>query len=253
MSCINTQIPKEFPISLNLPINPSTLVLEAPVPTFSLNTLAVTVSDMTWGQVQISDFESSLPRYGADLLNQYCICNTSMSALLSTQTNEEVAEEFGYLRTSVQNDQSLKFTCSSDICSNSSDKKEFVESQSENPDFNRTSCINQYPHESFTRIDEETGEKCRVYACRYKNCGLEFFNTENFIEHASVHTFKKPYKCSKCLERFAQKGNLKRHMKIHRRTGRSDKKFRCNICHKMYSTKFNMKVHKKTRHNIEES
>lgn len=113
----------------------------------------------------------------------------------------------------------------------------------------KSNQLDKYPHEITYKHDEVSGKPVKVFKCMHEGCTKEFSKSWNLIYHARVHTNEKPFKCTHCRESFAQKGNLKRHLKIHSETALAGrKKLQCDICLKKYTTKFNLKVHKQTKH-----
>lgn len=55
----------------------------------------------------------------------------------------------------------------------------------------------------------------RVIYCGYDKWGRAFDKTWNFLAHARMHTGEKPFQWRHCKATFTQKGNLRKHMKIH--------------------------------------
>lgn len=116
----------------------------------------------------------------------------------------------------------------------------------------KSEIVNQYPHEIITKWNESVGKSQKYFVCTHSGCNKEFTKSWNLVYHARIHTNEKPFKCTECRESFAQKGNLKRHLKTHSETALcSRKKFQCGTCLKKYTTKFNLKVHKQTKHGEE--
>jgi hypothetical protein len=129
----------------------------------------------------------------------------------------------------------------------------------------KTSILSQYPHELVTKYNKKWNKhknfnKSKAFICRFnftsdksqspKYCNKEFSKSWNLIYHARIHIQEKPFKCTECRESFAQKGNLKRHLKIHSETALTKRKrFQCVSWLKLYTTKFNLKVHRQTKHN----
>ena len=110
-------------------------------------------------------------------------------------------------------------------------------------------ALDKYPHEIITKKNETSGKMQKIFICKHQDCLKEFNKSWNLIYHARIHTNEKPFKCTECLESFAQKGNLKRHMKTHSETALWKRKnFLWKICMKKYTTKFNLKIHQQTRH-----
>ncbi|CAI2377217.1 unnamed protein product [Moneuplotes crassus] len=229
-----------------LPLNPLALTLEAPIPDSCLNFLAMTVSSMKYDMINKSDLEIVATERQQSLADQFITGIPSKTKTL--QSSIKPLEEKQGL---ALDELTQRLSCCSDLLQASTEMKNHFNSSDESPLSENMDEVNQFPHEVATITDEATGQNRKIFTCRYKNCGREFNQQNNFIKHANIHTLKKPFKCTMCLERFAQKGNLKRHMRTHRGASRTNKKkFQCEICYKKYSTKFNLKVHKKTCHNI---
>ena len=111
-------------------------------------------------------------------------------------------------------------------------------------------ALDKYPHEVVLKKNETSGKMQKIFIWKHPDWLKEFNKSWNLIYHARIHTNEKPFKCTECLESFAQKGNLKRHMKTHSETALWKRKnFLWNICLKKYTTKFNLKIHQQTRHN----
>ena len=55
----------------------------------------------------------------------------------------------------------------------------------------------------------------KVIVCQYEGCNKTFGKSWNFRDHALMHEGIKPYVCKICRKSFTQKGNLKKHCKVH--------------------------------------
>lgn len=103
--------------------------------------------------------------------------------------------------------------------------------------------LKDFPYTSYVKECEKTNRPVIMYKCEYDNCGKEFNRTWNLLDHAMAHQKIRPNKCMYCEKSFTQKGNLKKHMKVHEipikfRRG----KFTCPKCGSSYSEKYNYKV-----------
>mmetsp|Transcript_11050 Transcript_11050/g.12427 ORF Transcript_11050/g.12427 Transcript_11050/m.12427 type:complete len:179 (+) Transcript_11050:130-666(+) len=78
--------------------------------------------------------------------------------------------------------------------------------------------LNQYPHLVIRKVDQTSGKTAKFFVCKQEGCDKEFTKSWNLVYHARIHTNEKPFKCQYCTECFAQKGNLKRHLKTHSET-----------------------------------
>ena len=51
--------------------------------------------------------------------------------------------------------------------------------------------------------------------CKYDNCNRQFKKSWDLLDHIRQHTGEKPYSCEKCSKKFAQRGNLVKHKRLH--------------------------------------
>lgn len=54
----------------------------------------------------------------------------------------------------------------------------------------------------------------RIFSCPM--CKYSTSVSTHFKNHVKTHTGEKPYECSLCGKRFIQKGNLMRHLQVHK-------------------------------------
>ena len=86
-----------------------------------------------------------------------------------------------------------------------------------------------------------------LYKCKFEGCPKKCPKRWNLVDHIKMHLGFKPYECSQCDAKFTQKGNLKKHMKVHIMPELSErKKHRCNVCAKSYTERYNLEHHLKT-------
>ena len=108
---------------------------------------------------------------------------------------------------------------------------------------------------NFELYFEKNSTTCRnrrMLKCKHHDCDKVFKKAWNLFDHMRIHTGEKPYQCGQCGRRFAQNGNLTKHLKLHLKKNR--KIHSCKICGKRYTEKFNLKVHlKKHELNFSES
>ncbi|XP_053546481.1 zinc finger protein 879-like isoform X2 [Bombina bombina] len=75
------------------------------------------------------------------------------------------------------------------------------------------------------------------YSCT--ECGKNFSQSSQLIEHQKIHTVEKPLVCPKCGKCFFQKSSLA----IHLRTHTGERPYVCQVCKKCFSDKSNLVRH----------
>lgn len=78
-----------------------------------------------------------------------------------------------------------------------------------------------------------------VYPCLVPGCRKIFARLFNLRAHQQVHAVHRPYRCAACPASFARNHDLKRHAKLHDKTG-----YQCAGCYKLFSRRDAIKRHK---------
>lgn len=78
-----------------------------------------------------------------------------------------------------------------------------------------------------------------VYPCLVPGCRKIFARLFNLRAHQQVHAVHRPYRCTACPASFARNHDLKRHAKLHDKTG-----YQCAGCYKLFSRRDAIKRHK---------
>ena len=82
-----------------------------------------------------------------------------------------------------------------------------------------------------------THTKEKPYQCT--ECGRKFAQKDNMKKHLQTHTKEKPYKCIECDKRFTQKDNMKKHVLRHA----GIKSNKCNFCQYSCTDRADLKKH----------
>jgi uncharacterized Zn-finger protein len=103
--------------------------------------------------------------------------------------------------------------------------------------------LQNYEYEAVEKKNPITGHPYTVFRCIYKNCLKEMETTWNMLDHARMHKGVKPYACPYCSKRFTQKGNMRKHAKLHL-TPHVDarRKYKCEHCGGGFTEKYNLMV-----------
>jgi len=99
------------------------------------------------------------------------------------------------------------------------------------------------------KIEERLHTKEKIIACDFLDCKITFANKDNLKRHIkNVHMKEKPDQCSQCLKTFSDKSQLSRHIEIvHKKV----KPYQCSQCLQKFSVKSSLKQHIASLHNGE--
>ncbi|ELU17164.1 hypothetical protein CAPTEDRAFT_228408 [Capitella teleta] len=75
---------------------------------------------------------------------------------------------------------------------------------------------------------------CDIIGCTYKADRMRLL-----LEHRTVHTNERPFKCSECHLQFRTQANLY----VHRKTHTGEKRFVCSVCSRRFSSRGNLQQH----------
>lgn len=70
-------------------------------------------------------------------------------------------------------------------------------------------------YEKMLVFNHQTMRVNTMLVCKYDNCNRQFKKSWDLLDHIRQHTGEKPYSCSKCNKKFAQRGNLVKHKRLH--------------------------------------
>lgn len=94
-----------------------------------------------------------------------------------------------------------------------------------------------------TRIQHQ---KQKDFVCRV--CGKSFGYKTVLTEHLRSHSGVKPYKCTHCEQRFTQRSNMKKHVKVNHEATRE---FKCDLCSKQFVSSYYVNRHMLTVHRVQ--
>ena len=103
--------------------------------------------------------------------------------------------------------------------------------------------LKNYEYEAVEKNNASTGHSYTVFRCTFNNCNKQMKTTWNMLDHARMHKGVKPYSCMYCSKTFTQKGNMRKHAKLHQ-TPHVDarRKFKCEFCGGGFTEKYNLMV-----------
>ena len=103
--------------------------------------------------------------------------------------------------------------------------------------------MKDFPYEIEVRETEIARKSRTFYICKFEDCNKEFTRTWNMLDHARAHIGVKPFECEVWGKKFTQKGNLRKHAKIHNIPDvENRKRYKCEICSSSYTERYNYKV-----------
>lgn len=172
----------------------------------------------------------------SSLLYNYCCCDLTSNAYPAEVLNSKVY--------SINDAQTTVSTPSNQTLRNPENLKILSKN-----DINLM-ILNNFPYTSSLKNVKGYSKMMVVYTCNYEDCGKEFNRTWNLLDHARQHQNIKPYVCLYCKKSFTQKGNLKKHEKVHEHPNLTERKrFRCDICFSKYTERYNFRVSSSPFHN----
>lgn len=105
--------------------------------------------------------------------------------------------------------------------------------------------LENYDYEIVEKQNPANGHKCTIFRWTYKDCRKEMETTWNMLDHARMHKGIKPFVCQYWHKRFTQKGNMRKHAKLHL-TPHVDarRKYKCRFWGGGFTEKYNLMVRK---------
>lgn len=80
-------------------------------------------------------------------------------------------------------------------------------------------------------------------------CGLELRSNSHLTRHLRVHSGEKPFACSICGQRFAQRYNMTTHYNAHQGIHRVQTKHKCSTCNAAFNKQSKLDEHLIKVHN----
>ena len=103
--------------------------------------------------------------------------------------------------------------------------------------------LEDYDYETVQRYNSITDTVTTVYKCTFHGCGKEMETTWNMLDHARMHKGVKPFKWNYCDKRFTQKGNMRKHSRLHLTPNvESRRKYSCKFCSSKFTETYNLMV-----------
>ncbi|KAF2226676.1 hypothetical protein BDZ85DRAFT_256576 [Elsinoe ampelina] len=110
-------------------------------------------------------------------------------------------------------------------------------------------CKMRFTQKTHMEIHQRKHSGEKPFHCKYPPCFASFSQLGNLKTHERRHTGEKPYSCPLCKRRFAQRGNVTAHLRIHQEPSEKNK-FQCKLgaCNKKFSQLGNLKSHQNKFH-----
>lgn len=103
--------------------------------------------------------------------------------------------------------------------------------------------LKDFPYSTSYKEGDGYHKLIPVYTCEFENCKKEFTRSWGLLDHARQHEHIQPFLCHYCYKTFTQKGNLKKHEKVHEQPWLQERKrFACQHCNCKYTERYNYRV-----------